>query len=134
LFRNQTFSLEIEKNGGRLFRRPKLTLNCSAEEMEGMNEEFLTGFIKPRTIPNIFSKCILQDKIRLEKEQDGVHYGNHSSISTKIAHLKFTESLRTVVYILVYKVPSFPHEQKTISETAMTPVLLIPFEMNSYKF
>jgi hypothetical protein len=31
LFRNQTVSLGIEKNGGRLFRRPKLTLSCSAE-------------------------------------------------------------------------------------------------------
>jgi hypothetical protein len=27
-------SLEIEKNGGRLFRRPKLTLTCSAEGKE----------------------------------------------------------------------------------------------------
>jgi hypothetical protein len=27
----------IEKNGGRLFRRPKLTLSCSAEEKEGRN-------------------------------------------------------------------------------------------------
>jgi hypothetical protein len=35
LFRNQTVSLEIEKNGGRLFRRPKLTLSCSAEGKEG---------------------------------------------------------------------------------------------------
>jgi hypothetical protein len=25
---------KIEKNGGRLFRRPKLTLNCSAEGKE----------------------------------------------------------------------------------------------------
>jgi hypothetical protein len=31
LFRNQTVSLGIEKNGGRLFRRPKLTLSCSVE-------------------------------------------------------------------------------------------------------
>jgi hypothetical protein len=30
LFRNQTVSL-----GGRLFRRPKLTLSCSAEGQEG---------------------------------------------------------------------------------------------------
>jgi hypothetical protein len=35
LFRNQTVSLGIEKNGGRLFRRPKLTLSCSAERKEG---------------------------------------------------------------------------------------------------
>jgi hypothetical protein len=35
LFRNQTVSLGIEKNGGRLFRRPKLTLSCSAEGKEG---------------------------------------------------------------------------------------------------
>jgi hypothetical protein len=35
LFTNQTVSLRIEKNGGRLFRRPKLTLSCSAEGKEG---------------------------------------------------------------------------------------------------
>jgi hypothetical protein len=35
LFRNQTVSLGIEKNGGRSFRRPKLTLSCSAEGKEG---------------------------------------------------------------------------------------------------
>jgi hypothetical protein len=34
LFRNQTVSLGIEKNGGRLFRRPKLILSCSAEGKE----------------------------------------------------------------------------------------------------
>lgn len=45
------------------------------------------AFRKPRTTPNIFSKYILRDKIRLEKEQGGVHYGNHISISTKIAHV-----------------------------------------------
>jgi hypothetical protein len=28
----------IEKNGGRLFRRPKLTLSCSAEGKEGWEE------------------------------------------------------------------------------------------------
>jgi hypothetical protein len=39
LFRNQTVSLRIEKNGGRLFRRPKLTLSCSTEgKGEGRNE------------------------------------------------------------------------------------------------
>jgi hypothetical protein len=27
--------MDVEKNGGRLFRRPKLTLSCSAEEKEG---------------------------------------------------------------------------------------------------
>jgi hypothetical protein len=31
LFRNQTISLGIEKNGIRMFRGPKLTLSCSAE-------------------------------------------------------------------------------------------------------
>jgi hypothetical protein len=67
-----------------------------------INVEFLTGFIKQRIIPSIFSKFIPWDKIRLEKEEDGAHYGNHTSIWTKIAHLKFTESLRTVAYILVY--------------------------------
>jgi hypothetical protein len=36
LFRNQTVSLGIEKNGGRLFRRPKLTLNCSPEGKKGI--------------------------------------------------------------------------------------------------
>jgi hypothetical protein len=39
LFRNQTVSLGIE-NGGRLFRRPKLTLSCSAE---GKEEGFYTN-------------------------------------------------------------------------------------------
>jgi hypothetical protein len=38
LFRNRTVSLGTEKNGGRLFRRPKLTLSCSAEEKEGRKE------------------------------------------------------------------------------------------------
>jgi hypothetical protein len=27
--------MDVEKNGGRLFRRPKLTLSCSAEGKEG---------------------------------------------------------------------------------------------------
>jgi hypothetical protein len=36
LFRNQTVSLGIEKNGGRLFRRPKLALSYSAEGKEGL--------------------------------------------------------------------------------------------------
>jgi hypothetical protein len=30
--------MEIEKNGGRLFRRPKLTLSCSTEGKEGRKE------------------------------------------------------------------------------------------------
>jgi hypothetical protein len=34
LFRNQIISLGIEKNGGRVFRRLKLTLSCSAEGKE----------------------------------------------------------------------------------------------------
>jgi hypothetical protein len=34
LFRNQTVSLGIEKNGGRLFSRPKLTVSCSTEGRE----------------------------------------------------------------------------------------------------
>jgi hypothetical protein len=38
LFRNQTVSLRIEKNGGRLFGRPKLTLSCSAESKVGRKE------------------------------------------------------------------------------------------------
>jgi hypothetical protein len=38
LFRNQIVSLGIEKNGGRLFRRPKLTMSCSAEGKEGRKE------------------------------------------------------------------------------------------------
>jgi hypothetical protein len=38
LFRNQTVSLGIEKNGGTLFRRPKLTLSCSTEGKEGRKE------------------------------------------------------------------------------------------------
>jgi hypothetical protein len=38
LFRNQTVSLGIEKNGGRLFRKPKLTLSYSAEGKEGRKE------------------------------------------------------------------------------------------------
>jgi hypothetical protein len=38
LFRNWTVSLGIEKNGGRLFRGPKLTLSCSAEGKEGRKE------------------------------------------------------------------------------------------------
>jgi hypothetical protein len=35
LFRNQTVSLGIEKDGGRLFRRPKFTLSCRAEGKKG---------------------------------------------------------------------------------------------------
>jgi hypothetical protein len=35
LFRNQTVSPGIGKNGGTLFRRPKLILSCSAEGKEG---------------------------------------------------------------------------------------------------
>jgi hypothetical protein len=41
LFRNQTVSLGIEKNGGRLFRRPKLTLSCSAKGKEGRKFNFV---------------------------------------------------------------------------------------------
>jgi hypothetical protein len=43
LFRNQTVSLGIEKNGGRLFGRPKLTLSCSAE---GKKESVTCGLLK----------------------------------------------------------------------------------------
>jgi hypothetical protein len=42
LFRNHIISLglidEQQKNGGRLFRRLKLTLSCSAEGKEGRKE------------------------------------------------------------------------------------------------
>jgi hypothetical protein len=31
--------VDVEKNGGRLLRRPKLTLSCSAEGKEGRKEE-----------------------------------------------------------------------------------------------
>jgi hypothetical protein len=41
LFRNQTVSLGIDKNGGRLFRRPKLTLSCSTEGKEGRKIKIL---------------------------------------------------------------------------------------------
>jgi hypothetical protein len=30
--------MDVEKNGGRFFRKPKLTLSCSAEGKEGRNE------------------------------------------------------------------------------------------------
>jgi hypothetical protein len=30
--------MDVEMNGGRLFRRPKLTLSCSAEGKEGRKE------------------------------------------------------------------------------------------------
>jgi hypothetical protein len=29
--------MDVEKNGGRLFRKPKLTLSCSADGKEGRN-------------------------------------------------------------------------------------------------
>jgi hypothetical protein len=29
--------MDVEKNGGRLFRRPKLTLSCRAEGKKGRN-------------------------------------------------------------------------------------------------
>jgi hypothetical protein len=38
LLRNHTVSLGIQKNASRLFRRPKLTLRCSAEGKEGRKE------------------------------------------------------------------------------------------------
>jgi hypothetical protein len=41
LFRNQAVSLGTQKNGGRLFRRPKLTLSCSAEGKKGRKEIYL---------------------------------------------------------------------------------------------
>jgi hypothetical protein len=41
LFRNQSVSLRIEKNGGRLFRRPKLTLSCSAERKGKKGGEYI---------------------------------------------------------------------------------------------
>jgi hypothetical protein len=41
LFINQTVSLGIEKNGGRLFRRPKLTLSCSAQGKEGRKDRHI---------------------------------------------------------------------------------------------
>jgi hypothetical protein len=51
LFRNQTVSLGIEKNGGRLFRRPKLTLSCSAEGGSGMIAHMLFYLGNPKFIP-----------------------------------------------------------------------------------
>jgi hypothetical protein len=49
LFRNQTVSLRIEKNGGRLFRRPKLTLSSSAEGKEGRKMAVLACGCSPGT-------------------------------------------------------------------------------------
>jgi hypothetical protein len=53
--------MDVEKNGGSLFRRPKLTLSCSAEGKEGriqetvhlleINLRFFTVF--KRTIKNV---------------------------------------------------------------------------------
>jgi hypothetical protein len=43
LFRNEIVNLGIEKNGGRLFRRPKLTLSCSAEGEEGREAGWTDG-------------------------------------------------------------------------------------------
>jgi hypothetical protein len=53
LVRNQTVSLGIEKIGGRLFRRPKLTLSCSAEGKEGRKE-----FTKQNRGPYVEDKCV----------------------------------------------------------------------------
>jgi hypothetical protein len=36
--------MDVEKNGGRLFRRPKLTLSCSAEGKEGRNKYIIMKF------------------------------------------------------------------------------------------
>jgi hypothetical protein len=55
LFRNQTVSLGIEKNGGRLFRRPKLTLSCRAEGKEGRKQA------------NVHSESCIVDKHREKK-------------------------------------------------------------------
>jgi hypothetical protein len=44
LFRNQTVSLVIGKNGGRLFRRPKLTLSCRGEGKEGILKNQIGAF------------------------------------------------------------------------------------------
>jgi hypothetical protein len=35
--------MDVEKNGGRLFRRPKLTLSCSAEGKEGTKDDVHSG-------------------------------------------------------------------------------------------
>jgi hypothetical protein len=42
--------MDVEKNGGRLFRRPKLTLSCSAE---GKEEIYYTSKIKDQILFNI---------------------------------------------------------------------------------
>jgi hypothetical protein len=54
LFRNQTVSLGVEKNGDRLFRRPKLILSCSAEGKEGI---FYSNTAFVLEVDDIF-KCI----------------------------------------------------------------------------
>jgi hypothetical protein len=48
LFRNQTVSLGIEKNGGRFFRRPKLTLSCSAEGRKEGRKEGIFSIMHPK--------------------------------------------------------------------------------------
>jgi hypothetical protein len=49
LFRNQTVSLGIEKNVGRLFRRPELPLNCRAEGKEGREYNFIRFLVNRET-------------------------------------------------------------------------------------
>jgi hypothetical protein len=46
LFRNKTVSFGIEKNGSKLFRRPKLTLSCSAEGKEGGKDIYIVDVLQ----------------------------------------------------------------------------------------
>jgi hypothetical protein len=41
--------MNVEKNGGRLFRRPKLTLSCTAEGKEGRKEGRNNLYYSPDT-------------------------------------------------------------------------------------
>jgi hypothetical protein len=82
LFRNQTVSLGIEKNGGRLSRRPKLTLSCSAEGKEGRKEWFLHV---PHVLTLIISAAFCQQYMCFAK-----YHNKNSAYLKKVAFVKLS--------------------------------------------
>jgi hypothetical protein len=51
--------MDVEKNGGRLFRRPELTLSCRAERKEGRKEfSDFVSCVPPVSFSNIQSPIV----------------------------------------------------------------------------
>jgi hypothetical protein len=81
------------ENGGRLFRRPKLTLNSSTEVKEGRNLTFirfeaLTAVIMKNSVLWDITSCIL---LKVNRSFERISQaGNHGEAGSKQGHCQWT--------------------------------------------